>query len=54
MTPELRSLILISPGVLRLDSPPRTELVLDADLAGVALAGLVVMVAIVARRRRRA
>lgn len=51
MTEELHSLQLISPGVLRIDSPPRTELVLDWD-AGVALAGVVVMVAIVVGRRR--
>jgi len=48
----IQSIILMPPGCCRIDSPPRTELVLDGDLAGMALAGLVVMVAIVARRKR--
>jgi hypothetical protein len=52
MPEALRSLVMIAPGSLRVDSLPRTELVLDADLAGMALAGLVVMVAIVVGRRR--
>jgi hypothetical protein len=52
MTQELHSLILISPGVLRTEAPPRTEFVLDWDLVTVALAGVVVMVVIVARRKR--
>ena len=52
MTEELHSLQLISPGVLRIDSPPRTELVPDWGLAGMVFAGVVVMVAIVVGRRR--
>jgi len=52
MPDALRSLVMISPGSLRVDSPPRAELVVDWNIVGMGLAGLIVMVAIVARRKR--
>lgn len=48
---DIREIILIPPGLLRVEQPPRTEWVVDVDLIAVGALFLGAMVALVWRRR---